>query len=248
MPLTYVTAFIDIYGKNSLNKPNSMRYDNFKKIAQSGIPIVAFLDPQSVEVVNSFSLSNVFPVSISLEDLETHQIINLIPLTLPEQRCPKKDTVEFMTIMHAKAEFLHRAIQINPFHTEHFAWMDFSLSYIFKEIEQSLDHLVFLSKQSYKEKLFVIPGCWPRGANLDNIWNQIHWRFCGGFFIADQQSIKEFYTLYKDTLFNILSEKKRMIWETNIWTLFEMYYNWNPTWYSADHNDSIHKVPSTSFL
>lgn len=225
-----------------------MRYENFKKVAETGIPIIAFLDPQSVEVVKEFNLSNLFPVCITLEELETHQMIQNIPFTLPEHRCPKKDTVEFMTIMHAKAEFLHRATQINPFQTKCFAWMDFSLSYIFKEMDKSLEHLIFLSKQNYKEKLFVIPGCWSKGDRLDNIWNQIHWRFCGGFFIADQQSIQEFYTLYKDTLFNILSEKKKMIWETNIWALFEMYYNWNPTWYLADHNDSIHKVPYSCFL
>jgi hypothetical protein len=247
MPLTYVTAFIDIYGKNSLNKPNSMRYENFKKVAETGIPVIAFVDPQSFEVVKSFSLPNIVLVSISLEELETYQMIQNIPFTLPEHRCPKKDTVEFMTIMHSKAEFLHRASQINS-SCKHFAWMDFSLSYIFKEMDKSLEHLVFLSKQNYKEKLFVIPGCWSKGEHLENIWNKIYWRFCGGFFIADQQSIKEFYTLYKDTLFNILSDKKRMIWETNIWALFEIHYNWNPTWYLADHNDSIHKVPSSSFL
>lgn len=224
-----------------------MRYEHFKKVAQTGIPIIAFLDPQSFEVVNSFQLPNIYPISTTFEELETYQMIKDIPFTLPEHRCPKKDTVEFMTIMHAKAEFMYKAILQNPFGTKTFAWMDFSLSYIFKDMEKSLEHLVFLSKQNYKEKLFVVPGCWAKGDRLENIWNQIHWRFCGGFFIADQQSIQEFFTLYKDTLFNILSEQKRMIWETNIWTLFEMYYNWNPTWYQADHNDTIHKIPSSSF-
>lgn len=243
--VTFVTAFFDIYGANSLNKPNSMRFEHFKKIAATGIPIIVFTDDTAREAIEEIGkTSNLKIYYEKFQDLLTVKEGMRHPLTLPETRCMKKDTVEFMLLMHAKVEFLYKAIQANPFGSIHFAWMDFSLSYIFRDMEGSLQYLQSLSKQTFTDQPFLaIPGCWPRGTGLDYIWNAIHWRFCGGFFVGHAIKLQEFYHLYRDVFSNIIGAKQRMIWETNIWSLLEEHYGWRPDWFQADHNDSIIHIP-----
>jgi hypothetical protein len=247
--VTFVTAFFDIYGTNSLNKPNSMRFEHFKKIASTQIPIVVFTDESGKEAIEEIrKISNLKIVYENFQDLQTVKEGKRHATDLPETRCMKKDTEDFMLLMHAKVEFLYKAIQANPFGSEIFAWMDFSLSYVFRNMDDSLKFLQMLSKQRFvKEPFLAIPGCWPRSTGIDHIWNAIHWRFCGGFFIGHAKKLQEFYTLYRDTFSNIIGAKQRMIWETNIWTLLEEHYGWRPDWFQADHNDSILHIPSKWF-
>ena len=251
MTLTFVTAFMDIYGRVHNNKPNSMRFQHFKGIASTGIPIVLFIDQVNYdELLPELPLThNVKFVIMNFEDFEfTKMTRSFGDLSLPPIRCMKKDTVEFMTLMHAKIECMVRTIQTNPFDTDHFAWMDFSLSYIFKDPSKSFDQLVWLSQQQFKSKLFVIPGCWSKGYMLDQMWERILWRFCGGFFLADRESLLYLYELYMEVYPTLLQESKRMVWETNVWAYLEEKNGWKPDWFSADHNDSMIYIPKEFIL
>ncbi len=246
MALTFVTAFFDIYGANSQNKPNSMRFENFKKIAETQIPIVVFTDDSGREAIEEIGkTANLKIFYTKFHELLTVKEGTKHPTDLPETRCMKKDTAEFMLLMHAKVEFLYKAIQANPFGSLHFAWMDFSLAYVFRRSEASLEKLKFLSTVTYqKEPFLAIPGCWQRGFGLDKLWNAIHWRFCCGFFVGHVKAITEFYQIYRDTFQNIIGARQRMIWETNIWSELEDKYGWRPNWFKADHDDSILDIPS----
>ena len=73
-PLTFVTAFFDIYGANSLNKPNSMRFEHFKKIAATQIPIVVFTDHTGKEEIEEIGkTSNLKIVYEKFQDLLERQ-------------------------------------------------------------------------------------------------------------------------------------------------------------------------------
>ena len=39
-----------------------------------------------------------------------------------------------------------------------------------------------------------------------------------------------------------------MTWETNVWTFLELNTDWNPSWFLADHNDSIIQIPDEFFI
>ncbi len=244
-PLTFVTAFFDIYGANSLNKPNSMRFAHFKTIAETQIPIVVFTDETGREAIEEIGkTANLKIIYENFSSLKTVQEGRRHPTDLPETRCMKKDTAEFMLLMHAKVEFLYKAIQANPFGSHHFAWMDFSLSYVFRSPDDSLQTLQSLATKQFSETPFLaIPGCWERKIGLQHVWNAIHWRFCGGFFLGHAKKLEEFYSLYRDTFSNIIGAKQRMIWETNVWSLLEDQYGWRPDWFKADHDDSIIHIP-----
>lgn len=223
-----------------------MRFNNFKKIAETQIPIIVFTDDSGREAIEEIGKSaNLKIYFMNFNNLNTVKEGKKHPTDLPETRCMKKDTAEFMLLMHAKVEFLYKAIQANPFGSTHFAWMDFSLAYIFRQPEASLQKLKELANQTYRDEPFLaIPGCWEKGTGLAHVWNSIHWRFCGGFFLGHAKALLAFYQLYRDTFQNVIGAKQRMIWETNFWSLLEEDYNWRPQWFKADHDDSILHIPS----
>ena len=245
--LTFVTAYFEIYPPNSNNKSREMRFENFAKIARTGIPILVFTDPNSLPCFNLFkddSSCNLKFRVLPFNELETYkQTIQTEVTTLPETRCMKKDTLEFMILMNSKAELMKMAVDENPFNTTHFCWMDFSLLYVFKDVENSIQFLKDLSTKSFKPSVFAIPGCWEKGQGTSHIWNSINWRFCGGFFLADKESLISFWYMYRHAYKKIISKANRMTWETNIWHLMELDLGWQPNWFKADHNDSICRIP-----
>jgi len=46
----------------------------------------------------------------------------------------------------------------------------------------------------------------------------------------------------------LLAKYKRMLWEVNVWAILEYEYGWNPTWYRANHDDSIVRIPDNAIL
>ena len=140
----------------------------------------------------------------------------------------------------------------NPWNSTHFAWIDFSISYVFREKETSLKYLEILASRTIVEPRFLaIAGCWDyTGCWDDNYNNNVLWRFCGGFMLGDAESVREMYQLY-ETYFRVFLQKTRkLVWEVNFWAWMESNkeIGWKPTWYKADHNDSILYVPTHLYV
>jgi hypothetical protein len=147
--------------------------------------------------------------------------------------------------MNAKIEFVKIAIDMNPFESDHFAWIDFSICHVLKNTESSLKYLHMVSQSALKTPLLLFPGCWTKGMGAENIHDKVNWRFCGGFFIGDKESLKEFYSLYRESFPRYLNETKKLVWEVNVWHKLE-FDGWKCTWFQADHNDSIIRIPSST--
>lgn len=222
---------------------------NFKRIADTGIPIHVFLSPglrnDFQEVIPK--LNTIHITEISFTELDTYKIVDSIELNLPSVRSPNKDTRNYMILMNAKAEFLFQSIQLNPFNSKHYAWIDFGIGHIFHDWPNSLLQLQKIANYELIESFLTFPGCWQTGRDIENLFNRINWRFCGGFFVGDINSLLDLYDIYMLNLLRILEENKCMTWEVNIWHWFEHHLGWKPTWYAADHNDSIIYIPETCF-
>jgi hypothetical protein len=89
-----------------------------------------------------------------------------------------------------------------------------------------------------------IPGCWNSGPPS---FDSICWRFCGGFFIGDSESVRKFFSEYESLFKNILVIKG-LAWEVNVWAWLEHIGHLNCKWFKADHNDSIIHLPKEIFL
>jgi len=261
--VTFVTAYMNIYPNNRLGSRDMMwRFDQFTKIAQTGIQLCVYVDESSTELLDQFIA--VYPnvrrmkVFNNIQDTWVYRQwrpyrnmhIGNPSQGLPRHRNVQKDTLEYMILMHTKMECILDAIQANPWKSTHFAWIDFNVAHVFKDTPACQSQLRAISSNRWKKQFLAIPGCWPAmetpftPSAMSSIVNQIHWRFCGGFFLGDLTSMNQFCRLYYAHFPKFLAEFNRMTWEVNFWSWMEgKIPEWKPQWYAADHNDTILHVP-----
>jgi hypothetical protein len=119
---------------------------------------------------------------------------------------------------------------------------------VIKDREASQEWLCTLSLLELKDPGLYIPGCWQKGALKTRMFSQINWRFCGGFFLGDSESITEFQRLYKEHFVDVTTNSiAGLTWEVNFWHHLEIEHGWNPVWFHADHNDTILQIPIRFF-
>jgi hypothetical protein len=112
---------------------------------------------------------------------------------------------------------------------------------VFRNKEQTLRFLRELDMYKLPDKCMLVPGCWSKydNINIGHVTECINWRFCGGFFIGDKDSILKFDSLYKTKFPEFTQTYNKLVWEVNFWAWLEVNSDWKPQWYAADHNDSI---------
>ena len=250
--ITFVTCFIHIYQKEPIeHKTLDWRIQQFECIAKTGVKLCVYgcdvTTPLLTNVLQQYPNVQLLTMDTPYQETPIYKMGNTPGLTFPNVRHETKDTMEYMGLMHAKIEFIYDAIQKNPWNSEVFAWMDFSIAYLFKNKEKTAIRFAELDTHSYIDSFMVVPGCWERipPNNCSTINNKIHWRFCGTFFMGDKQSLLRFHQLYREHYPTFIKEQKKMVWEVNIWAWLEANTDWNPIWYSSDHNDRIIDIPTT---
>jgi hypothetical protein len=215
-------------------------------MASSGIKIYLFLSESYKEEYNSIvgPLPNVTIEIIELIDLHTYKCLSTLvePCTLPTMRTAYKDTQNYMILMNSKIEFIHRVME--KVNATHYGWVDFSLFHVITNIQSGIEYLKVLDYATLKDGLYI-PGCWNN--NRLPSFNSISWRFCGGFFIGDKESVNNFY-IEHNNLFISIVEVYGLTWEVNIWAWLEHIGHLKCVWFKADHNDSIIRLPVEAFV
>ena len=249
---TFVSAIFDIYNNKDdevdIRKSKQKRLDRFEELAKTGIQIVLFCCPVYELLLQPMlaKYSNVkLLFVIKFQDLLAYKIINNYEnkfqkqLTLPFNRSEIKDTREYMILMNSKAEFIRRAIEANIFNSQYFCWIDFSILYMFPEREAPLAKLKHISNQAgfNNKKCIIMPSCNQK--NNNDYLNEINWRFCGGFFVGDKESLLEFTATAINMFYIFLSITNKLIWEVNYWNWLEQGSMFNPTWYQANFSQYI---------
>ena len=249
--VTFVTSYLKIYDSEyDETKTFEKRLELFMKIVELNINICLFISPEykdTFEVIsNKYSNLNIVEI-LSIEDLEFTKIGNKNAdlLVLPERRSHIKDHINYMFLMNAKIEFIKKTINVNPFNNDYFCWFDFSLPYIFKTLENSLLKIKKYSESNFISEPFIaMPGCWNfKVGNKDVLKESICWRFCGGFFMGDKNSLLSFYDVSISHFEEFLRLTEKLVWEVNYWAWLEASGYISPIWYTADHNDSIINIP-----
>jgi len=246
---TFVSAFVFIPDSNDIGNQHHKTIDKriayFEDIAKTGINICLYSCDYMREKLDTIiqKYDNVKQMEYNYKTCSIYNLSIDTNLNYPINRNETKDTREYMAFMNCKIEFMNHAIQMNPWKTDTFAWLDFSIAYIFREPQTTLQRLIDISKKSCPENRLVIPGCWSKLTEEYVILDTIHWRFCGGFFIGNKSAIQDFYDLYEKYYPIFLQKHNRIVWEVNFWSWLELVSGWNPVWYLADHNDSIFNIP-----
>jgi hypothetical protein len=249
--LTFVTCFLDAYeGTTEMVEANPHkqlpeRIARFRQLAATRIPICLYICPSvqsSIEPIAA-EYPNIYWEILSLEDTFTWKTAQANPHSLPAHRYEPKDTANYILVQNSKIELVEKAIHTNPWKSRHFAWIDFSIFYVFHHPERSAKWLQMLSRAPLSEKMLTFPGCerWEKWSpNMgDQLTDRVYWRFCGGFFIGDRDSLLDFAHLYRVQFPIFLQIYRKLVWEVNVWAWLETATGWSPTLYTADHNDSI---------
>ena len=247
---TFVTAYLKVYDEEyDMSRTFENRLKHFISLLELGINICIFIDPELENKFNELELkyNNLKVVqSIKISELELYKIgdNNLQLCNLPANRNELKDTKNYMFLMLAKLEFIKKTIDLNPYNSDYFGWIDFSLLYVFKDMNNTLSKIKKISNTKFKQEFIYIPGCWNyKINNINYLKNNIVWRFCGGFLIGDKKSLINFYNMSNDNFLKFLNETQTLVWEVNYWAWLEFVGLISPTWYLADHNDTILNVP-----
>lgn len=251
--VTFVTAYLKIYNSEYDEKKTfEKRLDIFMKIVQLDINICIFISPEFEDIFQRIAEkhSNLKVLEVlNIEDSEFFKIGNQAEefLVLPDLRSVIKDHINYMFLMNAKIEYVKKTIDVNPFNTSIFSWFDFSLPYVFKNVDESLIKIKRLSYKNYINQPFLtMPGCLNYKINdIHSLINRISWRFCGGFFVGDKQSLIHFYNVSVSHFNEFLHLTKKLVWEVNYWAWLESRGYIEPFWYPADHNDSIIDIPKS---
>lgn len=250
---TFVTSFFYIYSEDyDHNKTIPWRIERFREIVETGIQLCVYVCPTFEKYVKE--IADIYPNvkimrTMSISETWIHKICSENEYSLPSSRHLTKDLDEYMMVINSKTEFMADAIEKNPWNSSHFAWIDFNISHVFFDKAKSLEHLRVFGTRTFAPKFFAIPGCWKQFDNqyITHITECIYWRFCGGFFIGDAESILDFHRFYQSHFPEYLRQHKKLIWEVNFWAWLESNSEWRPTWYKADHNDAIISNMSASF-
>ena len=242
MSVTFVTCLYHIYDINyDENRNITWRVERFKELLGTGVNICLYvcpiLHPFVKNLEDCYENLKIMDI-IEMADLSIYKELEKHEYTLPSSRDPRKDTDNYMILMNSKTEFLDLAIQENPYKTRHFAWADFNLTHIFNDKTVTLNFIRDLGSHSWNNTCFHIPGCWNPSGNSD-VTESIYWRFCGGFLLGDADSIQAFHTLCTTEFPVFMKTHRKLVWEVNFWAWLEYNRGWRPTFYKADHDDSI---------
>ena len=249
MKTLFVTAFLSIYETDTAEALHGVnkRIASFLKLVKTGIPICVFVCPVYESAVREAIIPypNVHIHRVmSLSETRTYALFEPYRAKLPATRNNVKDTFEYMTLMNAKMEFIHEVM--NVYEYEQYAWIDFSIWYIFRnDIVSSFTLAMLTEYELLSDENIYIPGCWnwTKGMMADQAWTRVLWRFCGGFFIGKADAMRKACHAVEEGLSALIAEAQAITWEVNIWHIMESRGLWAPIWYSADHNDSMIAVP-----
>ena len=247
-----MTAYMTIYDQPYQNKDQTWRFAQFEKLCSTGISLAVFCSRDAEPAFREEILAK-YPNVILFDTLdlcETHVYQTFMTVSkdhtieMPNTRCVEKDTTEYMLLMNSKTEFLQRVIEKNPFGSTHFAWIDFSIFYIFRGREALCQKILRdMSQRVMVPRFITMPGCWGKEHVFeDRLMNDICWRFCGGFFVGSADLLLEFHGKFLEHFETFLREHKRLVWEVNFWAYLELKHGLSIVWFSADHNERMIEI------
>lgn len=217
MTTTFVTAF---FAPTTAYRSTDAYFDHFAKLAQSGIPILLFLDPLYTHRTFPSNVS-VIPMSLNTswlpEDIE-----------LPSGRNLQKDTRDYFCIQLQKLTLLNlaRAATMTPF----LAWIDFGVFHMMKDTEDAQQLLQYIAQCEFPRDKILAPGCWPAGHYA--IWQYPLWRFCGTFLLGHRDLFEHAQHRQMELVYHSLP---RITWEINYWIQMEDVFRV----YKAYHDETL---------
>jgi hypothetical protein len=241
--LTLVSAFI--MGVNKHPTRSIETYLQYGRILMSlKIPKILFIDKDIIDQLGNQlpEYNTIIPYQFNQIYLssEIERLRNVKVIT----DSPTKDTIEYMMVQCHKTEWIRQAIQLDIYHTDQYAWIDFGIYQLFaKSADPDVnlkftDYLYQMGKKIYP--LVRLPHIWPLGLRSNrDLYRTICWYFAGGLFGGSKDSLIKFADHMKQSCLHLVEHKSWLMWEVNIWYLIYLDHPEMFDPYYGDHNSTM---------
>lgn len=214
---------------------------------QSKLPTIFYIDSALHDMIEEKLVGHSHIKCKILPNFEDMSWYDQTITQLPFVRNDEKDNLDFIWGTHLKVFCMHQALQISE--KDLFIFMDFNCADLFLE-KKTWEHLYDTHSKRHlytpKSNTMFIPGCWIKISTsiTADFANSVCWRFCGNYFLGDRSAIENFYKQYENHFNKFLHFTENVLtWSMNFWAWLEVFTDFEPEWYSADHSDSLTKTP-----
>ena len=242
---TIVTMIYDIRKmENCSNDDNNRSLMNYIDLAKNFIlklpyPIIIFIDKDEKEIYNSIyntrSSLNLLHLTYiyKLDFKETYFYKDLSRIEELQQKFfiengnLAKDTPLYVILNNNKFCFMEKTIELNPFNSSHFIWMDFGINHVAKNTE--IIHEWILKVPDKIKQLCINP--YIENIGPKKYFKNIYHNCAGGLFSGSKENMTKYIELFKQKTEQIYSEDWYQIDEAVMtmvqrenYDLFEFFY------------------------
>jgi hypothetical protein len=239
--VTIVSGFVSNANNRDMHK-TGMYARNGKLLLKSTTPKIIFLDEEMFSQINEqdYDPENTRIILYSREQMYYMKYVDKINY-YPTLDNPLKNTKLFLLTMWNKTEYMKEAIQINPFNTEYYVWIDFGIRYVCKE----------RTDQEFIEKLNNIrQPVLNNNIRIGGIWNTNHnysheliiyplWYFAGGVFGGSRNALLVFSEEMRKATDELVTKYKVGTWELNIWYVIYKFIPELFDIYPCSHDETL---------
>ena len=217
---TIVSAFIcniNIRKDRDFNK----YYEYGKLILKTNTCKILFLDETMMKLFESetYDVSNTLLVKINKDSLFLNDYEKIITNFDIHTTSKEKDTIQYMFTQCNKSEWVKNAIELDPFHTDMFVWIDFGI----KHMNHCSDEIFIEKLNNLNDKKYSkvrISSIWDLDVNYyGDIYKDVKWHFTGSMFGGHKDALITFHEKMKEKCLEIIYSKNTIMWEVNIWYL-----------------------------
>jgi hypothetical protein len=226
---------------------NNIKYRDTDKYLELGrflidcdIPKVIFMNQVLIDSIKDYNRENTIFIPFEREDLFFYKYKNDITDFSVNTGNVDKDTLDYMLLINNKTEFIQSAIELNPFHTDQFIWVDFGIKHVTNCSNDLFMKYICNLKNNKYENVHIASIKSPLlYNNHSDIYKNVEWYFAGGVFGGSSQKLLLFAEKCREKVKEVIRDKKSLMWEVNIWYLVFMENKELFNFYSSDHNNTI---------
>jgi hypothetical protein len=214
---TIVTAFYNIRALEDGSPQDNRQMDQYLSIAEQFMmrlpyPLMIFIDPDDHILYEFITekrqkyLDKTFICQERFQD--TYFYKDLDKIRELQHQYPiyngdlKHETPLYVVLNNNKFHFIERAIEINPFESSHFVWMDLGINHVAQNTERIHEWILCVPD---KIKQLCINPYVEHGENHD-IFHNIYHHMAGGLFSGNAEYLKQYAELFKAKTAQIYGE------------------------------------------
>lgn len=190
-----------------------------KYLIDCDIPKIIFMNQYLIDSIKDYNRETTLLIPFEKEDLLFYKYKNEMT-QFSVNGNQDKDTLNYMLLINNKMEFVKTAIELNPFHTDQFIWVDFGIYHVINFSKEIFMKYICNLKNKKYENIRIGSIKDPRiYNNHTDIYKNVEWYFAGGVFGGSSQQLLLFSEKCREKVKEVIQEKKSLMWEVNIWYL-----------------------------